>query len=238
MEANCQEFVRAIREGDCEGAKQAASRLAQSGVRLCIKPEQNLYPNCNIILNVGVVDIATSASMVRVTVTPHMTIAQLKKEAQKIFGFTVDSQLWLLAGRMMKDERSLYSYGVRCDGHVAYLYIKSTRLARKQQPRHSAMSDMEAAAPSSSSTSSTVHVINRRIQEGKEEEESRPKSNWSCRACTFVNEASRPSCTICAKDRLRNVLLPRSLDAEVTAHPSAVRRSLSASHALVQYGCT
>uniref|UniRef100_A0A8C4QVE5 HOIL-1/Sharpin LUBAC thetering domain-containing protein n=1 Tax=Eptatretus burgeri TaxID=7764 RepID=A0A8C4QVE5_EPTBU len=80
MDEICQEFVRAVREGDCEGAKQAASRLAQSGARLCIKPDQNLYPNCKIILNVGVVDIATSASMVRVTVTPYMTIAQLKKE--------------------------------------------------------------------------------------------------------------------------------------------------------------
>ncbi|XP_037535752.1 ranBP-type and C3HC4-type zinc finger-containing protein 1 [Nematolebias whitei] len=214
--------------GDSDQATQLCERLCQLSVPVSVSIKNQVYPQDPIRLTVGVEDAQSEAYIpVNVMVSSGMTIAQLKEEISKDFGFHPLLQRWVIGKRLALDQDSLYSHGIRMDGDQAFLFILSAQAAHLT--RQQCMSDLEeqrltgimksmvlvSRGPGGASAktpppleTSPPTLIPRNPAAVKPVLPPKPQLGWACTLCTYINKPTRPGCEICGGDRPEDYKVP------------------------------
>ncbi|XP_030342940.1 sharpin isoform X2 [Strigops habroptila] len=127
-------LAQAIEFGDEEAASRCAVALARHQASLSILLRDSAYPPEHISMKVGVED-ATSSASITLLVQAHTTIAALKEQVFREYGFHPRVQRWIIGQCLCLDDRSVFSYGIRRDGDPAFLYLLSARAAELSPQR-------------------------------------------------------------------------------------------------------
>ncbi|KAL4648907.1 ranBP-type and C3HC4-type zinc finger-containing protein 1 isoform X1 [Arapaima gigas] len=228
-----QSLSEALSYGNQEESQRLAQQLAAIGVPVCVRIHPEAFPQNQIRLKVGVEDAMQDSSIpVTLKVTADMTLSELKEKVNKDFGFHPLLQTWVIGKRLARDHETLYSHGVRKDGDLAYLYIRSAhkvQLSQEQQKQEEENSrldgknlpNLQAVALLSTATDVglwvTMFVL---LQVG-----------WSCPQCTFVNKPTRPGCEMCGAERPADYQVPEDYEADA----DEVRRLQQEAVACLQY---
>ncbi|KAM4908021.1 sharpin [Sylvia borin] len=128
-------LAEAVALGDEAVAAQSAVALARRHAELSVTLRDRDRQGTEISLSV-VVEDATSSAAVTLRVQPHVTIATLKEQVFRQYGFPAAAQRWIIGQSLCRDGRSLGSYGVRGDGDTAFLFLltaKAAGLGRERQ---------------------------------------------------------------------------------------------------------
>ncbi|XP_074059199.1 LOW QUALITY PROTEIN: sharpin [Macrotis lagotis] len=192
---------RAIRGGDAQGAAAAAAALAREQVALSVLLQEAAPPAGPVRMQVTVEDAASSAH-ISLRVQPHSTVAALREQVFKEYGFPPRVQRWVIGRCLCVPERSLASYGVQRDGDPAFLYL----LSGPPGPRGARPPGrgLETREKSNGEVSSLL------TQQPGLPQTSRPaptnlseclQGGWSCPSCTFINVPGRPGCEMCSTEQ-------------------------------------
>ncbi|XP_064910772.1 sharpin isoform X3 [Columba livia] len=128
-------LAKAIEYGDEEAAARCAVALARQLATLRILWREDMYPSDEISMAVGVED-ATSSASITLRVRAHTTVAELKEQVFRDYGFHPLVQRWIIGQCLCVDDRTVSSYGVRRDGDTAYLYLLSASAAQLTEQRY------------------------------------------------------------------------------------------------------
>ncbi|OPJ85847.1 ranBP-type and C3HC4-type zinc finger-containing protein 1-like [Patagioenas fasciata monilis] len=128
-------LAQAIEYGDEEAAARCAVALARQLATLRILWREDMYPSDEISMAVGVED-ATSSASITLRVRAHTTIAELKEQVFRDYGFHPLVQRWIIGQCLCVDDRTVSSYGVRRGGDTAYLYLLSASAAELTEQRY------------------------------------------------------------------------------------------------------
>ncbi|XP_071594746.1 sharpin [Heliangelus exortis] len=128
-------LAQAIENGDEEVASRCAVALARQQATLSILWKESNYPTEDIGMKV-VVEDATSSVSITIPVRAHTTIAALKQQVFRDYGFHPLVQRWIIGQCLCLDERTVSSYGIRGDGDTAFLYLLSARMTELTEQRY------------------------------------------------------------------------------------------------------
>ncbi|XP_065485231.1 sharpin isoform X2 [Caloenas nicobarica] len=128
-------LAQAIECGDEEVAARCAVALARQLATLRILWREDIYPSDEISMAVGVED-ATSSVSITLRVRAHTTIAELKEQVFRDYGFHPLVQRWIIGQCLCVDDRTVSSYGIRRDSDTAYLYLLSASAAELTEQRY------------------------------------------------------------------------------------------------------
>ncbi|KAG7478299.1 hypothetical protein MATL_G00078960 [Megalops atlanticus] len=215
------------REEAVKYADQLAGLHLPVSVRLC----QEAYSQDSIRLKVGVEDAQLDFSVpITMTVTPDMTISDLKDKVNQDYGFHPTLQTWVIGKRLARDTETLYSHGVKRDGDVAFLYIRSAKIAqlsREQQKQEEENRRLDGIIETMERYSleprGTGQITVMKRQESVVREVKnlpppvppkpaalapKPQVGWSCPQCTYVNKPTRPGCEMCGMERPADYKIP------------------------------
>ncbi|XP_068789715.1 sharpin isoform X2 [Struthio camelus] len=128
-------LAQAIEFGDEEVASQCAVALARQQASLNILLKESNYPTDEINMKV-VVEDATCSANITIRVHAHTTIATLKQQVFRDYGFHPLVQRWIIGQCLCVDERTISSYGIRRDGDTAFLYLLLAKTAELTEQRY------------------------------------------------------------------------------------------------------
>ncbi|KAM9573697.1 sharpin [Guaruba guarouba] len=227
-------LTQAIEFGDEEEASRCAMALARHQASLSILLRDSAYPPEHIRMKVGVED-ATSSASITLLVRAHTTIAALKEQVFREYGFHPRVQRWIIGQCLCLDERSVFSYGIRRDGDPAFLYLLSARAAELTPQRleeDQAQLRLHSPLPAGSTAPGKgcgneaggkmdIGDIGRYLDslqlgdtlgaQAKPPSPSPPspeQSGWPCPQCTFINKPTRPGCEMCSGARPEDYVVP------------------------------
>ncbi|XP_018611182.1 ranBP-type and C3HC4-type zinc finger-containing protein 1 [Scleropages formosus] len=251
-----QSLSEALSYGNQEKSRELAEQLAALSVPVCVRVQTEAFPRDQIRLKVGVGDaLQDSAVPVTMMVTADMTISELKDKVSEDFGFHPTLQTWVLGKRLARDHESLYSHGVRKDGDLAYLYIRSAnkaQLSREQQKQEEEkrrldgiisameMSRLEAGEDEDVDVRKRPDALPKAAEDRPPRGHPRPhppplppkpEVGWPCPRCTYVNKPTRPGCEICGEERPADYRVPEDYKADA----EEVRRLQQEEVACLQY---
>ncbi|XP_060713826.1 ranBP-type and C3HC4-type zinc finger-containing protein 1 isoform X1 [Tachysurus vachellii] len=217
-EETAQMLSEAINTGDKAEAIQCVEQLLILKVPVCMRLTQEAYSQACIRLRVGVED-ALSDAYITMSVTPGMTISELKQKISQDYGFHPSVQCWIIGKRFAKDEDTLFSHNVTSDDDQAFVFIRSAHsvnLSREQQKQ-------EEQDKKIGSIIENIEVLSRGTSEPgarcKQTQGSpvrkpcpvpppKPAVGWSCLQCTYRNKPTRPGCAMCSAERPENYKIP------------------------------
>ncbi|XP_071495309.1 ranBP-type and C3HC4-type zinc finger-containing protein 1-like [Diadema antillarum] len=117
-----------ISDGDVQNAQMYAGQLAVLSPKLSIIVE-NTGPcqsqTDNISIQIQVEDKHSPKMKLRMSVSPNITIAGLKKEILLKYGVPTKVQNWIVGRKLVKDSETLASLNVTTSGATLYLYLTS-----------------------------------------------------------------------------------------------------------------
>ncbi|KAJ8412170.1 hypothetical protein AAFF_G00144370 [Aldrovandia affinis] len=132
-----QALSEALNCGGKEEAGRIAQQLAELNVPVSVRLSQEAYSQDAIKLKVGVEDAQSECSVhITMTVTPGITISDLKDKVNTKYGFHPSLQRWVIGKRLARDPETLCSHGVKRDGDQAFLYIQSAQAASLSREQH------------------------------------------------------------------------------------------------------
>ncbi|NXS63622.1 HOIL1 protein, partial [Brachypteracias leptosomus] len=198
-------LAQAIEFGDEEVASRCATALARQQATLSILLRESNYPSDEISMKVGVED-ATSSASITIRVRPHATIATLKEQIFREYGFHPLVQRWIIGQSLCQDQRTVSSYGIRRDGDAAFLYLLSARAVQLSEQSYE---EDQARVMLSSIPLPPVPTGDARRASTLPSTSARTGlPGWSCPKCTFINKPTRPGCEMCSSERPGDYVVP------------------------------
>uniref|UniRef100_S4R7E5 SHANK-associated RH domain interacting protein n=2 Tax=Petromyzon marinus TaxID=7757 RepID=S4R7E5_PETMA len=190
------ELAKAVSAGNKVEAMTIAALLAHSNTPLEIRPQESIYPAQEIRIQVRFEDAQNTVGPIALTVHSHWTVAHLKSEVFQKYGFHPLLQRWVFGGRLAKDCHSLHFYGIRTDGDHAFLYLlKVPSSSGDVAERHNAGTGARSprTLPPPHNSGREVTPADGSLQDATAE--------WSCSACTLLNQPRAARCCVCDTPR-------------------------------------
>ncbi|KAJ8259565.1 hypothetical protein GJAV_G00170890 [Gymnothorax javanicus] len=216
-----QDLSAALSCGNKEEAGRVAERLASLQVPVSVRISQEAYNKDTIQLKVGVEDVQTvSSAPITMSVTPGMTISELKNEVNSKYGFHPRLQTWVIRKRLARDEETLNNHGIKQDGDQAFLYIRTAQAVRLTRERCK-LDEENRRLDGIIETMEKHHLEPRGTELGggvepkktpppvlPKPKPTKPQVGWHCPECTFVNRPTWPGCEICSTARPADYQVP------------------------------
>ncbi|KAI8501997.1 RanBP-type and C3HC4-type zinc finger-containing protein 1 [Branchiostoma belcheri] len=229
-EALAVSLMKAVEVGDKSFAMELASQLANLKPNLDVAVRNKTGPK--IRLRVSIEDKDMCGGQYMLDVHPSTTIYTLKRMVQERLKFPIPVQRWVIQKRLCQDEWTLARCGIKGSGHTAYLYLLTAMSAQMQrnelEPLEGAVGGevtqgavggaalqppLEGPAsipPRTPVTPVTVAPATPAPPRMGLADTQAMAVGWSCPACTYVNQPTRPGCEICGTPRPEDYRVPEN----------------------------
>lgn len=152
-------------------------------------------------------DKVTKKGPLKISISPLMTLLELKKKISKEFDIPIEVQQWKLNGQEANDDKhNLMNFDVKDETAQLHLFIKEKI---KNEVKNQIFSNPENSILSVSDSDDGSDSQNEKMDNDSEEgaaggfPENIPipaprRNGWACALCTLINPQSRTGCLACS----------------------------------------